>query len=270
MRPRSYRSTSSGRNRVKRLAGCLLGFALALAASQGVHAASPFADWSVAVIAGDFSAHSGKPSEVFDNARRDVAAQLTQLGFSSGNIHQFSVRPQRYPDQAPQLSAMTVVRDRLSQTAQRAKAGCLIYFTSHGVPGRLVMAGDDDGAITPLQLDGLLQAACPGRPAILVLSACFSGSFIDGLAGNERMILTAARPDRSSFGCGESDKYPYFDACFLDGAPNARDFVDLAVRVRTCVAAKETETGAKPPSEPQVWIGSGLRPLLPLYAFPSG
>ncbi len=255
---------------MKRLAGCLLGLALALSASHGVRAASPFADWSVAVIAGDFHAQSGRPSEVFDNARRDVAAQLGRMGFTPGNIHQFSVRPQLYPDQAPQLSALAVVRDQLSRTAQRAKAGCLIYFTSHGVPGRLVMVSEDGGAITPLQLDGLLQAACPGRPAILVLSACYSGSFIDGLAGNDRMILTAARPDRSSFGCGESDRYPYFDACFLDRAPSARDFVDLAARVRTCVAARETETGAKPPSEPQVWIGSALRPLLPLYAFPSG
>ena len=29
------------------------------------------------------------------------------------------------------------------------------------------------------------------------------------------MVLTAARPDRTSFGCGEADKYPYFDDCFL-------------------------------------------------------
>ena len=255
---------------MKGLAGFLLGLTLALSASHGARAASPFADWSVAVIAGDFRARSGRPSEVFDNARRDVAAQLGRMGFHPGNIHQFSVRPQLYPDQTPLLSALALVRERLSQTAQRAKAGCLIYFPSHGVPGRLVMAPERGGEVTPLQLDGLVQSACPGRPAILVLSACFSGSFIDGLAGNERMILTAARPDRSSFGCGESDKYPYFDACFLDRAPNARDFVDLAVRVRTCVAAKEAETGAKPPSEPQMWIGSALRPLLPLYTFPSG
>jgi hypothetical protein len=255
---------------VKGLAGFLLGLILALTASHGARAASPFADWSVVVIAGDFRAQSGRPSEVFDNARRDVATQLGKMGFPPGNIHQFSVRPQRYPEQAPQLAALALVRDQLSQTARRATAGCLIYFTSHGLPGKLIMAPEDSGEITPLQLEGLVQAACPGRPAILVLSACYSGSFIDGLAGNDRMILTAARPDRSSFGCGESDKYPYFDACFLTAAPVAHDFIDLSARVRACVAAKEMETGAKPPSEPQVWIGSALRPLLPLYTFPSG
>ena len=28
--------------------------------------------------------------------------------------------------------------------------------------------------------------------------------------------------------------------------------------------------GMKPPSEPQIWIGGELRPMLPLYTFPTG
>jgi hypothetical protein len=36
------------------------------------------------------------------------------------------------------------------------------------------------------------------------------------------------------------------------------------------VAEREVKEGMKPPSEPQVWIGPELRPLLPLYAFPTG
>ena len=67
--------------------------------------------------------------------------------------------------------------------------------------------------------------------AIVVISACFSGVFVPALAGDQRMILTAARPDRTSFGCGESDKYPYFDDCFLSSAPQARDFLDLGAAV---------------------------------------
>jgi hypothetical protein len=36
--------------------------------------------------------------------------------------------------------------------------------------------------------------------------------------------------------------------------------------VQTCVADKETETGMRPPSEPQFFVGPGLRPILPLMA----
>jgi hypothetical protein len=91
--------------------------------------------------------------------------------------------------------------------------------------------------------------------------------FIPALQKNDRLILTAARPDRASFGCGESDKYPYFDDCFLSSAPQAKDFAALGAGVQACVARKEKETGAEPASEPQVWVGAALRPMLPLYAF---
>jgi hypothetical protein len=32
----------------------------------------------------------------------------------------------------------------------------------------------------------------------------------------------------------------------------------------------EGQTGMTPPSEPQVWIGPELRPMLPLYGFAAG
>ena len=53
---------------------------------------------------------------------------------------------------------------------------------------------------------------CQARPTVVVISACYSGIFVDGLAAPNRMIMTAARRDRSSFGCSEDATYPYFDA----------------------------------------------------------
>jgi hypothetical protein len=101
----------------------------------------------------------------------------------------------------------------------------------------------------------------------VVISACFSGVFVPDLAAPNRMILTAARPDRSSFGCGESDKYTYFDTCILQVLPIVDDFVALADAAKACVAAKEKATGASPPSEPQLAVGAGLAPVLPFYSF---
>ena len=49
--------------------------------------------------------------------------------------------------------------------------------------------------------------------------------------------------------------------------PKARDFGGLAGTVRECVRARETAEKMSPPSEPQVWVGAELRPMLPLYAF---
>ncbi|WP_091741627.1 C13 family peptidase [Phenylobacterium immobile] len=227
-------------------------------------AASPFSDWAVVVVAGDSRGHGGGPTEAFDNARRDVAAAFRGAGFASGNIRQFSVRPERYKDAAAHHSDLQSVYDGLTAVAASAPGGCLFYLTSHGAPQGAVVG---DQLMAPLVLAGMLRDACGARPTVAVISACFSGVFVPALAGPNRMILTAARPDRSSFGCGEADRYPYFDECVLQVMPQARDFARLGPDVQACVSARERVEHAAPPSEPQLWIGPQLRPMLPLYSF---
>lgn len=249
------------------LAGIVAGVLVAaLVHVLPARAASPFSDWAAVVVAGDFKAHSGAPTEAFDNARRDVAARLEKMGFSHANLRTFSVRPQLYADK-PGQSELRAIFEGLREGAAQAPAGCLVYFTSHGAPTGVVLG---DNILPPGLMNRLVDTACPNRPTIVVISACFSGVFIPPMATAQRMILTAARPDRTSFGCGESDRYPYFDDCFLSSAPQARDFLALGAAVQACVARKEVETGAAPPSEPQLWVGGALRPLLPLYGFPPG
>jgi hypothetical protein len=245
--------------------------ALSFFAWSPATAATAFSDWAAVVIAGDWHANSGRPTEAFDNARRDIAARLPALGFSEDNIRQFSTRPDRYPDTRPLRTDLGPIYETLSQLARQAPGGCLVYYTSHGGPPGVVL--DQDGrqmVVPPDVLAELINQACPDRPSVVVISACFSGVFIPALQKSDRMILTAARKDRSSFGCSEDDKYPYFDECFLRASGAAGDFAALAAAVQDCVKAREAETGARPPSEPQVWIGPAIRPMLPLYAFPNG
>ena len=118
-----------------------------------------------------------------------------------------------------------------------------------------------ENIVPPGVMSRLVDTACPNRPTIVVISACFSGVFIPPMATNQRMILTAARPDRTSFGCGESDRYPYFDDCFLRALPMADGFAKLGTLVRECASFREQQTGAAPPSDPQVSAGVGVRDL---------
>jgi hypothetical protein len=228
----------------------------------------PFANWAAVVVAGDYhAAHTENPTETFDNARRDISAELIRKGFSPANLRQFSVRPEHYPQVKPGKADLQPIYEGLRDLAQQAKGGCLVYFTSHGAPQGMVL----DGQLAPPGIiDQLISAACGERPTVVIISACFSGVFVPALAEPNRMILTAARPDRSSFGCSESDKYPYFDACMLKVFPEAHDFATLGPKVQRCVAEREVETGASPPSEPQMYVGPALRPILPLMAFAPG
>ena len=50
----------------------------------------------------------------------------------------------------------------------------------------------------------------------------------------------------------------------MDGV---RDFAGLGGAVRECVRTREITEKVSPPSEPQLWIGGELRPMLPLFAF---
>ena len=252
---------------MRRIAGLVLALLLPLLASPAgalAAAPNPFKDWAAVVVAGDWRAHSGEPTQAFDNARRDVGATLVGLGFSSAAVRQYSVRPQLYPTVRPGKTELNAIHTGLRDLATKNRAGCLFYISSHGAPEGVLL---DEDILPPPLLAAAIDDACPGRPAIVVISACYSGAFVAPLQRGDRMILTASRADRTSFGCGEDDKYPYFDDCFLASARSARDFAVLGRMTQACVAAKERETGAEPASEPQLWIGATLRPLLPLYAF---
>lgn len=224
--------------------------------------ADSYSDWAVVVVAGDWHDHDGRPSEIFDNARRDVAAKLAGVGFNPSDIAQFSVRPSRYPAIHPFYSDASTIAGVLARLTNRTRGGCLLYFTSHGGPSGMVLG---QNVLSPAHLNAMISDACGERPTIVVVSACYSGVFVRPLAASNRMILTAARPDRSSFGCSGTDKYPYFDACFLSGLNETNDFRALALDTRRCVGRLERQTQMSPPSEPQLLIGSRIAARLPAW-----
>ncbi len=235
-------------------------FALCCAAVLATPAAAAgFADWAAIVVAGDWHSHSGAPSEVFDNARKDVATDLTRLGFAPNNILQFSVRPERYPGSGAAHSDKQTIANDLWDLSNRTTGGCLAYFTSHGSPDGMVL---DEGLLTPSAMAAMLDNACGSRPTVVFVVACFSGVFVDALSGPNRFVMTAARPDRPSFGCGDNDHYTFFDNCWLDSVNASGDFPALANTIRACVSRKEAEIHAYP-SEPQLSIGANVTAQLP-------
>jgi hypothetical protein len=108
----------------------------------------------------------------------------------------------------------------------------------------------------------MIDNACGSRPTVVFVAACFSGVFVNALSGPNRFVMTAARPDRPSFGCGDNDHYTFFDNCWLDSIGGTGDFSGLANSIRACVSHKEQQIGALP-SEPQLQIGAIAAAELP-------
>ncbi len=223
-------------------------------------AQSRFDGWASAIIAADWRTSTGEPIQAFDNARRDLVSGFLAAGFSRADMYDATLRP----DVAPVVSGDAAIQG-IAEAAGRAPRGCLLYFTSHGSPQAMVFGQVQ--RLTPTRMATMVREICGTRPTVVVVSACFSGIFVDGLAAPNRMIMTAARRDRSSFGCSEDATYPYFDGCVIQSLPTATDFIALANATRACVKTREEAEGLTPASEPQVSIGSEMQLLLPTLRF---
>lgn len=213
-----------------------------------------FAGWTAAIVQADWRDGRGRPIEAFDNARRDLAQAFVRAGFARETMLDVSLRTEP-PQRALQ---------GLQETAAVATRGCLLYFTSHGAPDHLVFG---EGEMTPDVMANLVRRTCGSRPTVVIVSACYSGQFVNALEGPNRMVLTAARRDRTSFGCGADERYPWFDGCVLESLPAAADFLALAAGARACVARKEAEAGVALPSEPQLFVGAEMQLRLPTLRF---
>lgn len=224
----------------------------------------PFVHWAVVIVAGDDHSSDGGHSEAFDNARRDLAVAFEKAGFLGGHIAEFSAEPKDGDPTYPTLTTLDGVKGWLQRLLGVAGEGCLIYVTSHGNTQGIKFG---EKLASPADIAGLGDKTCGGRPTIMIMSACHSGVFIGPLSAPNRLVMSAARADRSSFGCGTDNKYPFFDECMLDSLPNVHDFVALTSEVKACVARKETAGHFFPPSEPQLSIGSVIGPMLEKDAF---
>src|ERR1700740_1664270 len=107
-------------------------FAALISATPALAAAQSFDNWAAIVVAGDWHAHSGAPSEVFDNARRDLAKGLQQMGVAPDPIQQYPSRPESDQQIKPFKSDLATLALNFKRLTQQAPAGCFVYFTSHG------------------------------------------------------------------------------------------------------------------------------------------
>ena len=109
----------------------------------------------------------------------------------------------------------------------------------------------------------LSRALAPlvGHRTVIVVSACYSGSLIRDLRAPDRIIITAARADRSSFGCGAASRHTFFGEAELRAfAQQDRSLHQVFADIRRDVARMERREGYTP-SEPQVSVGQDMTDL---------
>lgn len=130
-----------------------------------------------------------------------------------------------------------------------------IYLTSHGSQDHQLVLDQPRLQLADLAADELASALAPlkDHDKVIVISACYSGGYIAPLKDERTLIMTAARPDRVSFGCSEEADFTYFgDALFAQALNQTDDLKQAFELARTSVAERERREGFEA-SEPQLW-----------------
>ena len=98
---------------------------------------------------------------------------------------------------------------------------------------------------------------------VVVVSACFSGGYIEDLKSPRALIITAASADRTSFGCENGREYTYFGAAYYRDSLTDGDYRAAFERAVPLVREREESKGFKH-SNPQIWVGEDIVGKLPL------
>jgi hypothetical protein len=142
----------------------------------------------------------------------------------------------------------------------------LIFLTSHGSPERLstYFPGLSYSNLTSSEVANALDESGI-QNAIIIISSCYSGSFVDDLAGPTRLVLTASAADRSSFGCSESNMYTDWGSAFFANIMHGTMDLRLAAQAtQASVGDQENERDLKP-SMPQISAGSEIGVVIDRY-----
>jgi len=167
------------------------------------------------------------------------------------------------------LATVSNLRETLNEvgaTIDRDDDVVVVFLESHGGRDYRLTA-----EFPPLELDELSpqmlremldEAHIKWR--IVIVSACYSGGYVEPLKDENTLIMTASAANRTSFGCGtDSDATFFAEALFRQALHFEDSFVKAFEQARASIAAREKKEKVSPPSDPQLSIGSAMADKLP-------
>jgi hypothetical protein len=208
--------------------------------------------YKAVLIAGDWSAAA------FDHA---TAAMQERLHALPADLQRLSATRGVAARNGVQSSTLGHVLADIEHMHPATGEGCFVFATSHGAYNAGLVLVPSQDFLTPAALDHALDIGCGNAPTVVIISACFSGSFAKPpMTRANRVILTAARDDRTSFGCGAGFQYTVYDRCLLQAVDHSAAWPAAYDMIKTCVATQEKAYHVKA-SEPQASFGEAVAGL---------
>jgi hypothetical protein len=198
---------------------------------------------------------------IFDREARRAASVLAKRG--GGPALVMSNTPEQVEHGL--LASRRTVPLALAALGHRARPGdtLIVYITSHGGEDASVSMEAPFIEFAPMTAANLANALDTAgfKRRIIILSACFAGSWIDRLASPTTIVVAAAAADRTSFGCDDSRQFTVFGEAMLGAL--AAPGLSLATafdRAKKRITATEKAEGAEP-SLPETRVGAAMQAL---------
>lgn len=174
-----------------------------------------------------------------------------------------------HPDTTDEVPLATLTNLRLALAGIGARMNreedlLVLFLTTHGSEDHQLFVD-----LQPLPLDWIgpadLRSALDAAGIdwrVVIVSACYSGGFIDALATPMSLTITAARADRPSFGCGADAELTYFGRAFLVEALNRTTSIPIAFELARERVLERERSDDFDASFPQIDIGALIGPRL--------
>ncbi len=207
------------------------------------------------------------PEDVFMRESQLVAEVMQQRFGSTGRTLQL-VNHRDTGLEWPWATPLNLQRaiQRAAALMDKEEDVLFIHLTSHGARGGPLAASlgpVDIGQMTPLMLKAWLDEAGV-RWSVVSVSACYSGSWIEPLAGEGMLVMTAADADHTSYGCGRRSPLTYFGRAMYDEQlRHTLSFEQAHGAAKAVIEQREKDAG-KPDgfSNPQIQVGDKVREKL--------
>ena len=196
--------------------------------------------------------------EVFRREVEFVRAQFDR-DFATRGRSMILVNSRATAGTAP-MATVTSIRESIKAIATRMNRDndiLFLFLTSHGAKDhefRLNQNAMTLRGLRPRELAAILEESRI-RWKVVLVSACYSGGFVEPLKSDTTMVITAARADRASFGCEDENDFTYFGrAFFKEALPASASFQDAFGRAQVLVGEweKKDKTSEAERSLPQM------------------
>jgi hypothetical protein len=193
------------------------------------------------------------PQSVFESEAKGAARILeAQLGSKGRTIVRSNTK--RRSDATP--ASLRAAAQATGQALDPAEDVVVLVLTSHGAPdGIALVAGRNTTLMTPGDVRTLLNET-RARHRVVIVSACYSGTFARALADERTLVITAAAADKPSFGCRDGATWTYFGDAFFNKALRREARLDAAFETARRLVTQREQREGYDPSNPQIAGGS--------------